>query len=74
MGHFALTRRDAILAGTSTALTGGVLSGCAAETPLDLELDLEDPAVRARRARQGIGFRGGGNGLQVLPPAPSTPT
>ncbi len=39
-----LTRREAILAGAGTALTGGVLSASAA-TPA---LDLEDPAVRAR--------------------------
>lgn len=46
MGKLTLTRRDAILAGAGTALTGGVLSGCAsAPAP---ELDLEDPAVRAR--------------------------
>ncbi len=44
MGQFTLTRRDALLAGASTALTGGALAAPAA-TPA---LDWEDPAVRAR--------------------------
>ena len=45
MGRFALTRRDAILAGAGTALAGSILPAASAAAP---ELDLEDPSVRAR--------------------------